>query len=689
MRDSDGSTNEAARLATLHQLDVISGPLDAVFESVVDAVASKFSAPMASLTLVDADRQWLRPTVGLGGATSNPRETGFCAQTILQDNIFEVHDTLLNDRFREHALVTGAPFLRWYAGAPLSIKGHRIGALCVMGTEARRLNVSERAFLTSMAEVISRLLEERLIEAERDNALKLISESEERLRFALDAAGIGDWDMDLRTNVARRSLMHDRCFGYADAVAEWGYDTFLEHVHAEDRARVNQHYQVAMTTFCEYDIEFRCVWPDSSMHWLWSKGRFYADEQGRPYRVAGIQMDITERVHAEEQRASLESQVREAQKNEAIGTLAGGIAHDFNNILGIILGNTKLAAGDAAQDSSVLLSLDEIEKAGLRGRDLVQQILAFSRKQPTNRQAVHPKELLADMSRLMRPLLPAQVSLVLELQDDTPFIDDDRVQLDQVLMNLVTNAAYAMGSKAGEIRIDARGCCSSCINAERSDHSESLLVKISVTDNGAGMDAETRERLFEPFFTTKPVGEGTGLGLAVVHGIVTRHGGKILVHSTPGAGTRFDIYLPVAQQASTSTSAIATAKTETAHERKGRVLYIDDDEALVFLVARLLERSGHEVTSFVSSSKALELLRATDQNFDVVISDYNMPGANGLDVLGEVVSLRPGVSVALISGYITDTMREEAAKIGVTEIIFKPNSPQELADAMRRLLPVV
>ena len=689
MRDSDGSTNEAARLATLHQLDVISGPLDAVFESVVDAVASKFSAPMASLTLVDADRQWLRPTVGLGGATSNPRETGFCAQTILQDNIFEVHDTLLNDRFREHALVTGTPFLRWYAGAPLSVKGHRIGALCVMGTEARRLNVSERAFLTSMAEVISRLLEERLIEAERDNALKLISESEERLRFALDAAGIGDWDMDLRTNVARRSLMHDRCFGYVDAVAEWGYDTFLEHVHAEDRARVNQHYQVAMATFCEYDIEFRCVWPDSSMHWLWSKGRFYADEQGKPYRVAGIQMDITERVHAEEQRASLESQVREAQKNEAIGTLAGGIAHDFNNILGIILGNTKLAAGDAAQDSSVLLSLDEIEKAGLRGRDLVQQILAFSRKQPTNRQAVHPKELLADMSRLMRPLLPAQVSLVLELRDDTPFIDVDRVQLDQVLMNLVTNAAYAMGSKAGEIRIDARGCCSSCLNAERSDHSESLLVKISVIDNGAGMDTETRERLFEPFFTTKPVGEGTGLGLAVVHGIVTRHGGKILVDSTPGAGTRFDIYLPVAQQANTSTPAIATAKTEPAHERKGRVLYIDDDEALVFLVARLLERSGHEVTSFVSSSEALELLRATDQNFDVVISDYNMPGANGLDVLGEVVSLRPGVSVALISGYITDTMREEAAKIGVTEIIFKPNSPQELADAMRRLLPVV
>ncbi len=688
MQSSHGSPNEAARLAVLHQLDVITGPLDAVFESVVDAVASKFGAPMASLTLVDADRQWLRPTVGLGGASSNPRETGFCAQTILHDGIFEVEDTLLNERFREHALVTGAPFIRWYVGAPLLVKGHPIGALCVMDTVARRLNVPERAFLTSMAEVISRLLEERLVEAERDNALQLISESEERLRFALDAAGIGDWDMDLRTNVARRSLMHDRCFGYVGALAEWGYDTFLQHVHAEDRDRVNQHYQTAMTTFCEYDVEFRSVWPDGSVHWLWSKGRFYADGQGKPYRVAGIQMDITDRIRAEAQRASLEMQVREAQKNEAIGTLAGGIAHDFNNILGIILGNTKLAASDAALNPSVLLSLDEIEKAGLRGRDLVQQILAFSRKQPTNRQTVHPRELLADISGLLRPLLPAQISLALDLQDDTPFINADRVQMDQVLMNLITNAAYAMGSKAGEIRVETRGCRTSCLNEDASNQNESSCVQMSVIDNGTGMDAETQQRLFEPFFTTKPVGEGTGLGLAVVHGIVTRHGGKIVVASTPGVGTRFDIYLPVVYEASAPTPAIETTTTVSAVERKGRVLYIDDDEALVFLVTRLLERSGHEVTGFVSSHQALELLRTTEQRFDVVISDHNMPGASGLDVLKEVVSLRPGVSVALISGYITDAMREEALALGVTEIIFKPNSPEELADAMGRLLSV-
>lgn len=195
---------------------------------------------MASLTRVDADRQWLRPTVGLGGATSNPRETGFCAQTILRDGVFEVQDTRLDERFREHALVTGAPFIRWYAAAPLIVKGHRIGALCVMDVAARRLSAPDIAFLTSMAEVISRLLEERLVEDERDKALQLISESEQRPRFALDAAGIGDWDMDLRTNVARRSLMHDRCFGCVEAVVDWGSGFSGDTLAPAKRARSHQ-----------------------------------------------------------------------------------------------------------------------------------------------------------------------------------------------------------------------------------------------------------------------------------------------------------------------------------------------------------------------------------------------------------------------------------------------------------------
>ncbi len=537
-----------------------------------------------------------------------------------------------------------------------------------------------------MAASASRLLEAHLIEVERDRALKLACESEERLRFALESAGIGDWDMNLQTNVARRSLMHDRCFGYADAVTEWGYDTFLNHVHADDRVRVNQHFQTAMTSFGSYNVEFKCVWPDTSTHWLWTKGRFYADDQGQPYRVAGILVDVTPRVQAEAQRASLESQVREAQKHEAIGTLAGGIAHDFNNILGIILGNTKLAAGDALSNPSIQLSLNEIEKAGLRGRDLVQQILAFSRKQPTNRVTVNPKQLLEEMTRLLRPLLPAQVSLVLDLYDDTPCIDADRVQIDQVLMNLVTNAAYAMASRPGEIRIEARGCLASCLATDPQIHRGEPCLLISVIDNGVGMDDETQQHLFEPFFTTKPVGGGTGLGLAVAHGIVTRHGGKIVVHSAPGAGTRFDLFFPVAAAKSDAAAPFASMPSGSSLEPKGRVLYIDDDDALVFLITRLLERSGHEVKAFVSSHDARELLRTTDQHFDVVISDYNMPGDNGIEVLKEVVALRPGVSVALISGYITDAMRDEALSVGISEIVFKPDSPQELAAAMQRLL---
>ncbi len=282
----------------------------------------------------------------------------------------------------------------------------------------------------------------------------------------------------------------------------------------------------------------------------------------------------------------------------------------------------------------------------------------------------------------------AQVSLVLDLEDDTPLIDADRVQIDQVLMNLVTNAAYAMGGKAGEIRIAARGCSAPGGDTAHPVDGAEQSVLISVIDNGAGMNIETLQHLFEPFFTTKPVGEGTGLGLAVVQGIITRHGGKIVVDSTPGIGSRFDLFFPVARAGLRTVSEIATPPTGSAPalEPKCRVLYIDDDEALVFLVTRLLERRGHAVTAFVSADKALALLRATDQDFDVVISDYNMPGVNGIDVLREALSLRPAVPVALISGYITDAMRVEAAASGITEIIFKPNSAEELVAAMQRLL---
>jgi two-component system cell cycle sensor histidine kinase/response regulator CckA len=337
-------------------------------------------------------------------------------------------------------------------------------------------------------------------------------------------------------------------------------------------------------------------------------------------------------------------------------------------------------------NTAVQLSLDEIKKAGLRGRDVVQQILAFSRKQPTLRQTLFPRELVAEMTRMLRPLLPAQVALVVDSQEDTPSIDADRIQIDQVLMNLVTNAAYAMGSKAGEIRIATRGCRASLSADGPSDEGERSCVLISVTDNGSGMDAETQQRLFEPFFTTKPVGEGTGLGLSVVQGIVKRHGGKIVVDSTLGVGTRFDLYFPIAQSKRASTPATVTTTATPSLEHKGRVLYIDDDEALVFLMKRLLKQSGHEVTAFVCAEEALELLRTTDQHFDVVISDYNMPGANGIDVLREVGSLRPGMPAALISGYITDAMREEAAMVSVTEIVFKPDSAQELVEAINRML---
>lgn len=500
------------------------------------------------------------------------------------------------------------------------------------------------------------------------------------VKQATEAGGVGLWDWDMRTNEVRYSDEWKRQLGHASDEVGNSFEEWRSRVHPDDLEQALTRVQATIEDPRRlYDAVVRLRHKDGSYRSILGQGSVLRDEAGRPQRMIGSQVDITERRRLEEREL-------EAQKLESLGTLAAGIAHDFNNILGIILGNAKLAAVDAELNTAVQLSLDEIKKAGVRGRDVVQQILAFSRKQPTLRQTLHPKELVAETTRLLRPLLPAQVALVVDSQENMPSIDADRIQIDQVLMNLVTNAAHAMGSKAGEIRISVRGCQASLSEGGTSDAGERPCVLISVTDNGAGMDAETQERLFEPFFTTKPLGEGTGLGLSVVQNIVKGHGGRIVVDSTLGVGTRFDLYFPVAQAKDLSTPAVTTTTTTPTLEHKGRVLYIDDDEALVFLMERLLRQSGHEVKAFNCAEEALSLLRTTDQHFDVVVSDYNMPGANGIDVLREVASLRPGTPAALISGYITDAMREEAAKVKVTEIVFKPDSAQELVEAINRML---
>ena len=417
-------------------------------------------------------------------------------------------------------------------------------------------------------------------------------------------------------------------------------------------------------------------------------GQAVRDAEDKITGIEGAFQDISERKKAEQARTSLEAQLRESQKMEAIGTLAGGIAHDFNNILGAILGNVELARQDAAANWQALVSLDEIQKAGHRARDLVQQILSFSRRQPTSRRPLVLAPVVEESVRLLRAALHGAVQINYRCGDDTPSVMADPTQVQQVLLNLGTNAAQAMAGRTGGIDIVVEGIILDATATATATRQELNLrpgryARIVVSDAGHGMDEPTQRRIFEPFFTTKPVGKGTGLGLSVVHGIMQAHDGAIIVHSKPGRGSRFELYFPRADEALAALPATGNAAA-TGEGRGLHVLYIDDDEAQVYMLKRMLERWGYRVSAYLEQREALSTLLAGNIRFDLVVTDFNMPGISGLEVARAVRDAQPDLPVIVVSGYVTDALRAEAAAAGASQLISKAHEVEELRDALQQ-----
>lgn len=395
--------------------------------------------------------------------------------------------------------------------------------------------------------------------------------------------------------------------------------------------------------------------------------------------------DLTVRKKIETQRNVLEAQLRESQKMQAIGTMAGGIAHDFNNILGAILGNVTLAKQDAALDSEAQVSLLEIEKAGRRARDLVRQILTFSRKEAPKRSAIHLADVVHETARLIKVALPPAIDLTVTIQPDTPYVLADATQVEQALLNLCTNAIQAMGDVRGTVSIELSSGLPEPGEAERRDASREPHVTLAVRDTGAGIDAETLHRVFEPFFTTKPFGQGTGLGLAVVHGVMRSHEGTVSARSVPGQGSVFTLYFPPVASPVTAPAPQAQAPTMAVGQGH-HVMYVDDDMALVFLVQRALTRRGFTVSTFTDPNLASAALRANPQTYDLLVTDYNMPGYCGVDLLREARLIRPDLPVALASGYVTTEIEQAAFAEGAKALIHKPNDVDELCDTVQRLI---
>jgi signal transduction histidine kinase/ActR/RegA family two-component response regulator len=441
-----------------------------------------------------------------------------------------------------------------------------------------------------------------------------------------------------------------------------------------------------------YRNEHRVQCKDGSWKWVLSRGMVIArDDEGKALRMVGTHTDITDLKMAEAQQRTLETQLRESQKMEAIGTLAGGVAHDFNNLLAAILGNLALAREDVGPEHVAQESLGEISRAAIRARQLVQQILAFSRRQAQvlQRQALLP--LVQETLTLMRSLLPAGIAMTTQLRGGELHVMADATQVQQVLMNLCTNAWQAMQGRPGEIVVALRPVRLDAARAlEVGGIPSGLYACLSVADNGPGMDADIQRRIFEPFFTTKASGAGTGLGLAVVHGIVKAHQGAIAVDSRPGEGTRFDVYLPLAsagKEVIENVGAPAPVTVPESRSAKGRhVVYIDDYEAMVFLVGRLLRKQGYRVSTFTSGESALVWMRANPDEVDLLVTDQNMPGMSGLELARAVLQERPGLRVAIVSGHVNDKLLTDATAAGVQEVMAKQDSMDALGEAIRKLL---
>jgi two-component system cell cycle sensor histidine kinase/response regulator CckA len=399
-----------------------------------------------------------------------------------------------------------------------------------------------------------------------------------------------------------------------------------------------------------------------------------------PLVVVSIR-DVTERVQSEELRQRLEAQLRQSQKMEAIGTLAGGIAHDFNNILAMITANTSLAREDVNDPSSVMESLDEIEMATARASELVGQILAFSRKQAPDQRLVSMRSLLEETSLLLRAVIPAGIVLSVEC-NAAPSVLANVAQLQQVLVNLCTNAWHALEGRAGEVGL-VLDEVSEMAPGFPASLAPGRYARITVRDNGKGINAADLERIFEPFFTTKETGKGSGLGLSVVHGIVQAHGGFISVESQPERGATFMVYIPSSKDLAPVEAPPTPARTSTTG---GRILFLDDEPGLVTAAQRTLSRRGYVVDGFVHPRQALEALQKEPAGFDLVISDFNMPGLSGLDVLQAVSARWPSLPVVVISGHLDDVLRARLWSAGAKAILEKPYSTLKLLETIQQIL---
>jgi len=504
---------------------------------------------------------------------------------------------------------------------------------------------------------------------EAEEALRI---SEERFRSLVENSSDWIWEFDENEIFTYASPRVKELLGYEpdEVVGRSAFD-FIPEDGREEVAREFIFFKEARKPFANLlNVNQH---KDGHRVTIESSGVPIIDREGKFHGYRGIDRDISER-------RELETKLRQAYKMEAIGTLAGGIAHDFNNILSAILGYTGLARLEIGKSDPAQQSLQEVLNAGLRAKELVKHILAFSRQTEQQKLPVYIGPLFKEALKLLRASIPSTIDIKQDISKEFWAILADPTQIHQVIMNLCTNAAQAMEPDGGVLRVCLRNVDNR--STERADLFPGRYVQLSVSDTGMGIDPELQKRIFDPYFTTKDVGKGTGMGLAVVHGIVKSHGGLIEVESQPGQGTTFHVYFPQVEKVQCEECAPAV---EIATGRE-RILLVDDEPALAEVGKRILEQYGYTVTAKDSSLDAYEAFRADPDNFDLIITDLTMPHLTGLELTRELRGIRPRIPVILCSGNSQKAEEGLLAEAGIAACIMKPLVAGELSLLVRKIL---
>jgi two-component system, cell cycle sensor histidine kinase and response regulator CckA len=517
----------------------------------------------------------------------------------------------------------------------------------------------------------------------RRRAEAALRESEERFRVLAEVSPAGIFRTDPE---GRCTFVNGRWCEIAGLTSEQAMgEGWQRALHPEDRDRVAGNWTGAVRVGGPSTEEFRFVRPDGTIAWLVGQSRpeRRADDTFAGY--VGTITDVTEIKRAEEERKVIEAQLRQSRKMESLGTLAGGIAHDFNNILNGTFGFVDLARLELPEGHPAHAWLDRIAGSSQRARELVRQILTFSRKNEGERTAQRLQPVVAEALRLLRSSLPAMVELVPEISAATPPVLADPTQIHQVVINLCTNAWHALPSRGGRITVKLEPCTLS--RADTAAHPElrpGQWARLTVADTGCGMEPATLEHIFEPFFTTKEPGAGTGLGLAVVHGIIQSHDGAIVVRSVPGTGTTFELYFP-AVAAAPERPPDQSLPPPRGHGQ--RIMVVDDDPVSGFALEKIIESLGYHVTRLMRPEEALARFTDAPSSCDLVVSDLAMPGMSGAELIEHLVKVRPDIPIIVASGYVDTTAARLLEKSPARAVLRKPVSRDELARAIARELP--